>query len=281
MRSILNFLIKHNHWFLFILLEGISFVLIFSFNNFHKAAFFTSANSVAGNIYSVVSDIEGYFDLKGENRTLVSHNKELLNEIEALKCRLAEYEDSTALADNAYARQYSDGYSFHTAKVVNNSINKVNNFITIDKGTAQNISEQMGVFNDKGVIGVTYLSSDNFTVVMPLLNSKSIISCKVKDNTFCTLKWGGKERGYSYLIDLPRYEIFEKGDTVVTSGFSSIFPAGIPVGKIDKLEDSQDGQSYRARVELFVDFANIGNVYVVGNTNREEQELLEKSIKKK
>ena len=94
----------------------------------------------------------------------------------------------------------------------------------------------------------------------------------------CTLKWDGGDTRYSYLIDLPRYALFEKGDTVVTSGFSSIFPAGIPVGKIERLEDSADGQSYRARVELFVDFANIDNVFVVGNNNREEQEELEESI---
>ena len=114
---------------------------------------------------------------------------------------------------------------------------------------------------------------------MPLLNSKSIISCKVKGNTLCTLKWDGNDTRYSYLIDLPRYELFTKGDTVVTSGFSSIFPAGIPLGKIDRLEDSADGQSYRARVELFVDFSDIDNVYVVGNDNMKEQEALEESIK--
>jgi rod shape-determining protein MreC len=162
--------------------------------------------------------------------------------------------------------------------VVNNSTNRVNNYLTIDKGTLQGVKDQMGVFNNRGVIGVTYTSSDNFTVVMPLLNSKSIISCKVKDNTLCTLKWDGKDTRYSYLIDLPRYELFEQGDTVTTSGFSSIFPAGLPLGLIDRLEDSADGQSYRARVRLFVDFSDIDNVFVVGNSHREEQEILEESI---
>ena len=144
----------------------------------------------------------------------------------------------------------------------------------------QGIKDQMGVFNHQGVIGITYTSSDNFTVVLSLLNSKSIISCKVKGNTLCSLKWDGKDTRHSYLIDLPRYELFEKGDTVYTSGFSSIFPAGIPLGRIERLEDSADGQSYRARVELFVDFADIDNVFVVGHSNREEQEKLEQSIEK-
>ena len=278
MRSILDILIKHNHWFVLLLLEGISVVLIVCFNNYQSATMFTSANSIAGNVYSAISDVSSYFGLKGENEMLVEHNKELINDIEALKTRLRTYEDSASIANLGGASRADDGYYYNAAKVVNNSINKVNNYITIDKGYAQGVTDQMGVFNNRGVIGITYTASENFAVVLPLLNSKSIISCKVKNNSLCTLKWDGDDTRYSYLIDLPRYELFEKGDTVFTSGFSSILPAGIPIGQIDRLEDSADGQSYRARVELFVDFSEIDNVYVVGHTNREEQLELEKSI---
>lgn len=279
MRSILDILIKHNHWFLFLLLEGISVVLVVSFNNYQGATVFTSANSIAGNIYSAITDVDSYFRLKSENEALVEHNKELINDIEILKARMRTYEDSASIANGQYTAHHSKGFHYNTAKVVNNSINKVNNYITIDKGTRQGVKDQMGVFNSQGVIGVTFTSSDNYTVVMPLLNSRSIISCKVKGSALCTLKWDGDDTHYSYLVDLPRYELFERGDTVFTSGFSSIFPAGIPVGRIDRLEDSADGQSYRARVELFVDFIGIDNVFVVGNDNREEQENLEESIK--
>lgn len=278
MRSILDILIKHNHWFVLLLLEGISVVIIVCFNNYQSATMFTSANSIAGNVYSAMSDVSSYFSLKSENEVLVEHNKELINDIEVLKTRLRMYEDSAAIANLGDATHTDEGYYYNAARVVNNSVNKVNNYITIDKGYAQGVTSQMGVFNDQGVIGITYTASENFTVVMPLLNSKSIISCKVKNNSLCTLKWDGNDIRYSYLIDLPRYELFEKGDTVFTSGFSSILPAGIPIGQIDRLEDSADGQSYRARVELFVNFSEIDNVYVVGHTNREEQEELEKSI---
>ena len=280
MRSILDILIKHNHWFLFLLLEGISFVLIVSFNNYQSAAMFTSASSVAGNIYSATTDINSYFNLKTENQTLVDLNRELVNEVESLKRELRAFEDSASVAGLQQLLQHHNGFHYNTAKVVNNSVNKVNNYITIDKGTLQGVGQQMGVFNHQGVIGITYTSSDNFTIVLPLLNSKSIISCKVKGNTLCSLKWDGKDTRHSYLIDLPRYELFEKGDTVYTSGFSSIFPAGIPVGRIERLEDSADGQAYRARVELFADFASIDNVFVVGNNNSAEQEQLEQSIEK-
>ena len=274
MRAILDFLIKHNHWFLFVILEGISIVLVVSFNNYQKATMFTSANSIAGNIYSVMTDVNSYFGLKSE------HNKELMNDIEQLNARLREYEDSASTAGISNSAQHHEGYCYKAARVVNNSINNTNNYITIDRGTAHDVKDQMGVFNNRGVIGVTIASSENFTVVLPLLNSKSIISCRVKGNTLCTLKWDGDDTRHSYLIDLPRYELFEKGDTVYTSGFSSIFPAGIPLGTIERLEDSADGQSYRARVELFVDFANIENVFIVGHSKREEQKKLEQSINK-
>ncbi len=252
-------------------------MLVVCFNNYQKATLFTSANSLAGNIYTAMTNVDSYFGLKDENEALINHNNALINEVEALKNRLRKYEDSTSIAviEQTY---HNDGFYYNTAKVVNNSINRINNFITIDKGLSQGVGDQMGVFNHQGVIGVTVTASDNFTVVMPLLNSRSIISCKVKDKALCTLKWDGSDTQHSYLIDLPRYELFESGDTVVTSGFSSMFPAGIPLGQIERLEDSADGQSYRAQVKLFVDFSNIDNVFVVGNSNREEQEYLEESI---
>lgn len=276
MQQILNFLIKHNHWFLFILLEGISFVLLFSFNNYQSASMFTSTNEVAGNIYSMISDVDGYFTLNDENQALLEHNKELIREIETLKEELATLKDSSAIA------AFPDGkFRFNTARAVNNSLNKLQNFITIDKGENDGIGSEMGVFNDKGVVGIIYQTSGNFSLVMPLLNSKSMLSCRVKgSNSFCTLRWHGEELQYSYLIDLPRYAIFQQGDTVVTSGFSSIFPADIPVGEIERLEDSDDGMFYRARVRLFVDFASIDNVFVVGNDNKKEQDTLEQSINK-
>ena len=276
MQQILNFLIKHNHWFLFILLEGISFVLLFSFNNYQSASMFTSTNEVAGNIYSMISDVDCYFTLNEENQALLEHNKELISEIEALKEELATLKDSSAIA------AFPDGkFRFNTARAVNNSLNKLQNFITIDKGENDGVGSEMGVFNDKGVVGIIYQTSGNFSLVMPLLNSKSMLSCRVKgSNSFCTLRWHGEELQYSYLIDLPRYAIFQQGDTVVTSGFSSIFPADIPVGEIERLEDSDDGMFYRARVRLFVDFASIDNVFVVGNDNKKEQDTLEQSINK-
>lgn len=279
MQTILNFLIKHNHWFLFLLLEGISLVLIISFNNYQGAVAFTSANGIAGNIYSAMSDINGYFGLKEENSALTAQNNSLMNEIDELKEELRSYRDSTLLSGNSFADK--GNFSYSTARVVNNSLNKVNNYITIDKGSCHGIETEMGVFNEKGVVGIVYQTSDNFSIVIPLLNSKSRISCRVKGSeSFCSLQWSGGDPQYSYLIDLPRYTVIEKGDTVVTSGYSSIFPAELPVGVIEEIEDSDDGLFYRAKTRLFTDFSTINNVYIVGNRNKDEQTALEKSIEK-
>lgn len=279
MQTILNFLIKHNHWFLFTLLEGISFVLIISFNNYQSAVIFTSANNIAGNIYSAITDIDSYFGLKSDNAILKEYNRTLIEELEQTKNELKNVKGNLILASHPLTTKKEKGFFYKTATVVNNSINKVNNYLTIDKGTNDGVYSEMGVFSDKGVIGVVYQSSSNYSVVIPLLNSKSLVNCRVKgSNSFSALQWDGNDTRYSYLVDLPRYAVFEMGDTVITSGFSSIFPADIPVGRICSLEDSEDGLFYRAKVELFVDFSTVSDVFIVGNDGKYEQSQLEKNI---
>lgn len=281
MQTILNFLIKHNHWFLFALLEGISFVLIVSFNNYQNAVMFTSANNLAGGIYSVVTDIDSYFALKGDNSVLKEHNRSLLEELEQTRNELNELKENYLLAEHPLTQNNDNGFFYKTATVVNNSLNKFDNYITIDKGLNDGVNAEMGVFDNNGVVGIVYQSSANYSVVIPLLNSKSNVNCRVKgSNSFCALQWDGNDTRYSYLVDLPRYALFENGDTVTTSGFSSIFPANIPVGRICNLEDSEDGLFYRAKVELFVNFSSVSNVFVVGNSGKDELSQLEKKFYK-
>ena len=278
MQTLLNFFIKHNHWFLFLLLEGIGVMLIVQFNNYQNAKMFTSANSVAGNLYAAITDVSSYFALKSENAGLLQYNKELNEQVEALKAQLIQQNDSATIAALPHK---ANGFFYNCATVVNNSLNAVNNYITIDKGTADGVEAEMGVFCNQGVVGIVYTASAHYSVVIPLLNSKSSISCRVKgSDSFCTLQWNGNDTRRSYLVDLPRYTQFEIGDTVVTSGFSSIFPGDIPVGIIENTEDSDDGMFAQAQVKLFTDFATLRNVYIVGNEGRKEQWELENSISK-
>jgi rod shape-determining protein MreC len=166
-------------------LEGISFVLIISFNNYQSAVIFTSANNVAGNIYSTITDIGSYFSLKSENTTLMEYNRTLLDELEETRNELRTLKDNSLLISHPYTRK-GNGYYYKTATIVNNTLNKTDNYITIDKGTNDGVHEEMGVFSDKGIVGIVYQSSSNYSIVIPLLNGKSNINCRVKgSNSFC------------------------------------------------------------------------------------------------
>ena len=282
MRALFNFLVKHNDWFLFLLLEGISLVLIVRFNNYQGATFFTSAGSVAGSAYSVFMDANRYFHLKTENDGLLAQNVALTRELSELKEQLTELRNKEALGSDSLVKSIGSGYKFLTANIINNSLNSVNNFITLNKGSDDGIRPEMGVFNSDGIVGVVYLTSNNRSIVIPLLNSKSSVSCRVKGSeSFCSLSWDGGDPRYSNLIDLPRYAQFETGDTVVTSGFSSIFPGDLPVGTVERIEDSADGMFYTVRVKLFVDFSRLTSVFIVGNDGYEEQSKLEQKSTEK
>ena len=282
MRALFNFLVKHNDWFLFLLLEGISLVLIVRFNNYQGATFFTSAGSVAGSAYSVFMDANRYFHLKTENDGLLAQNVALTRELSELKEQLTELRNKEALTGDSLVKSIGSGYKFLTANIINNSLNSVNNFITLNKGSDDGIRPEMGVFNSDGIVGGVYLTSPNRSIVIPLLNSKSSVSCRVKGSeSFCSLSWDGGDPRYSNLIDLPRYAQFETGDTVVTSGFSSIFPGDLPVGTVERIEDSADGMFYTVRVKLFVDFSRLTSVFIVGNDGYEEQSKLEQKSTEK
>ena len=282
MRALFNVLVKHNDWVLFLLLEGISLVLIVRFNNYQGATFFTSAGSVAGSAYSVFMDANRYFHLKTENDGLLAQNVALTRELSELKEQLTELRNKEALTGDSLVKSIGSGYKFLTANIINNSLNSVNNFITLNKGSDDGIRPEMGVFNSDGIVGVVYLTSPNRSIVIPLLNSKSSVSCRVKGSeSFCSLSWDGGDPRYSNLIDLPRYAQFETGDTVVTSGFSSIFPGDLPVGTVERIEDSADGMFYTVRVKLFVDFSRLTSVFIVGNDGYEEQSKLEQKSTEK
>ena len=206
MRALFNFLVKHNDWFLFLLLEGISLVLIVRFNNYQSATFFTSAGSMAGSVYSMFMDANRYFHLKTENDGLLAQNVALTRELSQLKEQLTELRNSETLLNDSLVKSIDSGYKFLTANIINNSLNSVNNFITLNKGSDDGVRPEMGVFNSDGIVGVVYLTSKNRSIVIPLLNSKSSISCRVKGSeSFCSLSWDGGDTRYSNLIDLPRY----------------------------------------------------------------------------
>ena len=280
MRNLLNFLLKYNYCFLFILLEVISFVLLFRFNHYQGSVFFTSSNKLAGSVYEVANQVTGYFHLKSINDDLVQKNVELELQMEHLRKALTD-----AMGDDKGIEQLKKdaltGYDMYKAKVINNSLTHIDNYITIDKGENDGIRSEMGVVNGNGIVGIVYLTSDHYAVVIPVLNSKSNISCKIqKSDYFGFLKWEGGSSEYATVKDMPRHSLFSVGDTVVTSGHSAVFPGGIPVGSIEEITDSQDGLSYQLKVKLFTDFARLNDVRVIVRKGQEEQKELEQRLKK-
>jgi len=156
-----------------------------------------------------------------------------------------------------------------------------NDYITLDEGSAAGIRPEMGVVDANGVVGIVYKTSLHYSTVIPLLNSKSSISCKiVGSDYFGYLKWEYGDSRFAYLKDLPRHAEFNLGDTVVTSGYSTVFPAGVMVGTVDDMSDSHDGLSYLLKIKLATDFGKVGNVRVIARTGQEEQKLLEKEGEK-
>jgi rod shape-determining protein MreC len=275
MKNLLNFLLKYNSWFLFVVLELISLVLLFRFNSYQGSAFFTSSNYCVGVVYSMAHQVTGYFHLRTVNEELVDRNVALEMQVESLRKALAEATADTTAWHRIHEEALQE-YDILKAHVINNSLTHADNYITLDKGEADGIHSEMGVVNGHGVVGIVYLTSAHYSVVIPVLNSKSSISCKIKrSDYFGYLKWEGGSSEYAYVKDLPRHSQFSLGDTIVTSGHSAVFPAGIPVGMVDDISDSHDGLSYLLKVKLFTDFARLGEVRVIGDKRGDEQPQLE------
>ena len=275
MRNLLNFLLKYNYWLLFILLEVICFVLLFRFNNYQQSVFFTSANVVAGKVYEVSGGISSYFHLKSVNEDLLDRNMALEQQITNLENRLKDYRiDSITMNSIRYLEQAD--YKIFKAHVIRNSLNQADNYITLDKGSSSGIRPEMGVVDGNGVVGIVYKTSPSYSLVISVLNSKSSISCKIIGSEyFGYLKWEYGDSRYAYLKNLPRHAEFNLGDTVVTSGYSTVFPAGVMVGTVDDMSDSNDGLSYLLKIKLATDFGKLGNVRVISRSGQGEQRELE------
>ena len=279
MRNLLNFLLKYNYWFLFLLLEVASFVLLFRFNRYQHSVFFTSANELVGTFFELSGGITGYFHLKSVNEDLLDRNVMLEQQVKMLSQALAERGmDSVKLY--SLERLQASSCEVFKAHVIKNSLTRADNYITLNRGAEDGIRPEMGVVDANGVVGIVYKVSDHYALVMPLLNSKSSISCKiVGSDYFGYLKWEGGDSRFAYLKDLPRHAEFNLGDTVVTSGYSSVFPEGVVVGVVDDMQDSHDGLSYLLKIKLATDFGKLGAVRVISRQGQDEQKALEAQAK--
>ncbi len=274
MRNLLNFLFRYNHCIVFVLLQGVSFLLLFSFNNYQHSRFFTSANAFVGKIYEATRAVTGYFDLQRQNEVLMERNIWLEQQLLLADKRLKEMEEANTTSWPAETT--TTMFQSYKAGVIKNSLNRADNYITLNQGSLAGIKPDMGVIGPNGVVGIVYKTSPHYSLVISLLSSKSNLSCKIAGNEyFGFLQWEGDDSRYAYLKDLPRHAEFAIGDTIVTSGFSTVFPQGMMVGVIEEANDTNDGLSFLLKIKLATDFGKLRNVHVLAREGIEEQKLLE------
>ena len=273
MHNLTEFLAKHNHWFVFLVLEVVSMVLLFRYNSYQGSVWFSSANAVTGKVYEWDSAVESFFSLSGVNSQLTQRNAFLEQQVRMLDDSIARLTRSQETAVTRLSSMVPfQGCRLIPAKVVANMVNRYDNLITIDKGSADGVKSDMGVVCGMGVVGIVYLVSEHYSIVIPALNSHSNISCTIqRRGYFGYLRWRGGSSQLAYLEDVPRHAHFKLGDNVVTSGYSSVFPPGVMVGKVLHVFNSADGLSYRVQVKLSTDFARLRDVCLVDDSALQER----------
>ena len=272
MRNLIVFIWKNYFFFLFLVLETIAFYLIIRNNRFQNTSVFNSSNTISGNIYQSYSNITDYLYLKKDNELLAAQNAKL--QTFSVNSFITFKNDEYSVNDPVYKQKYI----YTQAKVINNSINKRNNYLTLNAGRLQHIEPEMAVIAADGVVGIVKDVSDNFSSVMSLLNKNTMISCKLKKGGyFGSLIWEGGNPAIAILNDIPKHARISVGDTIITSGASPIFPEGIMAGTINRFELEEGNNFYSVEVKLSTDFGRLSYVYVIKNLMKQEQIDLEKA----
>ena len=272
MQQLVFFIQKYKYLLFFLILQVIALTLTINNHNFHKSKFISSANFLTGNLYEKTSNVSSYFDLKEHNGLLINENQKLLNEIESLKSLISKKgitTDGDSLLSNT-------NFQYISGKIIKNEFSKPYNFITINRGESDGVKKEMGIVNSKGIIGITEKTSDSYTRVQSILNKNNFINAKFKTNNhYGSLTWNGEDYNIVQLTDIPRQAIYKVGDTIITGGKSSIFPEGIPIGKV--LKKTEATTSFNTiDIMLFNDMSNLRDVYIIQNFDKDEINNLEK-----
>ena len=273
MQQIFNFIFKNSYRLLFLLLLIISLSLTIQAHSFHKSKVISSANFLSGGVYSQLNAIDEYFSLR-------SRNEELATENARLKTILFNRTDSLDI-DKIDTIPGLKRTNVIVSKVIHNSYNSPENYLTLNSGANQGVQVDMGVINDLGIVGIIENTSPRYATVLSVLNIKSKINAKFKkSNHFGSLQWNGKNTGFVQLIDVPRLaSTVRKGDTIVTGAESRIFPENINIGTVHKIYIDDKTNYYTIDVKLFNDMTNLGHVYIIKDSEREELLQLEKETK--
>ncbi|MEE4284554.1 MAG: rod shape-determining protein MreC [Mariniphaga sp.] len=275
MRSLIRYLLKNHAFVLFILLETLALAMVFNYNSFQKATYLNSANRVTGKVYAIYQSVTGYFGLTKINRELAQENARLRMFIE-------NQPGFVAGTDTIYLNlpENDSVYRFIPAQIISNSVNRPFNYITLNKGSRHGIKPDMGIISSSGIVGVIGQVSASYSMGLSVLNQRWSISAKLRKNDYYgSLIWQGTDYRTATLSEIPLHVDIAIGDTVETSGYSSVFPEGILVGTISGFSEPDGENYYSIQVRLSVDFKSLSHVEVVENRSRNEIDELDKILR--
>jgi len=268
MRTLLRFIQKYSDFLLFLVLETVAIILMVQESGFQRSKIINLNRQLSGYIYSKVDGTREYMSLRESNKLLVEENSTLRNKVRQMEQRF-----DSAIVFTEFREPYR--YWYVPGRVIHNSVYKQYNYLTLDRGEQHGVFKDMGVISDQGVVGIVLETSDNFATVIPVINLDFRLSVKLKSNNYAgILQWKGKTPLFASLNEIPFHVSLMENDTIVTSGFSSIFPEGIEVGTIDSFSLEQ-GNFYEIRVRLSTDFQRLFHVNIIRNYRMEEQLNLE------
>ena len=273
MRNLIDFILKYSAVFVFTFLFVISFVLLVSNGRFHSSVWFTSANALSSKLYGMSNGVSSYFNLKAVNASLQQNNALLENEVLNLRMQLARYRSLYAdSVDFSGTRRFD----YVLATVLNNGTRHPRNYFTIDKGYADGVESGMGVADQNGIVGIVNVTGKNTSRVISVLNTTQHISVRLKGtNTIGSLSWKVNDPNVAYMEEVPRHSTFQLGDTVVTSGYSTSFPADIPVGTVLGKVRTDNDNFYVLKVRLASDFNHLTTVRVLKDKFKNELDSLQ------
>lgn len=263
MQQIINFIIRNKTFLLFVLLLFISAVLTIQTHSYHKSRFINSANFLSGNAFVFSNNISDYFKLKEQNQLLQEEN----NKLKSVVFNTNKTKDSVFIDSLSFTNRYQ----FTSARVIRNSYKTNNNILLINKGKNNGVKQDLGVISSKGIIGIVEATTTNFATVFSILNTTSSISAQLKKtNHFGSLRWDSNSPNTIQLTEIPKIATIAKGDTIITSGRSSIFPKGVPIGSISNFKLDMANNYYEIEIALFNDMTNLEHIYIIENKDTKQ-----------
>lgn len=272
MYNLLRFLLRYHLFILFVSLEVFCFYLIYRNNKYNEAAYVNVANGISGKVYASYKDGVDYFYLKRYSDSLVQENASLRQEL--LESKFDNRVDSGTVSDSA--KRFVQNYTYLTARVIRNSVNRSTNLIYLDKGKLHGVDKQMGVIAPNGIVGQVISVTDNYAAVMSVLSKDFKVSAKFKKNEyFGNLHWDGLNSTTAVLEEIPKHVPVKEGDTILTSGYSQLFPRNVMIGTVKKVKSYPDKTFLDVTVKLSTDFGNLSYVYVTKDLRKQEIVLLD------